>query len=70
MNSSMIVTEPLPESVWEEIGWCGAELVGDMGHTFAYSQRTADGVSAIGRRRERLPDTRNPGTDWEGATAC
>ena len=50
MNSSMIVTEPLPESVWDEIGWRGAELVGDMGHTFAYSQRTADGRIAMGGR--------------------
>ncbi|MBV6754854.1 NAD(P)/FAD-dependent oxidoreductase [Rhodococcus opacus] len=50
MNSSMIVTEPLPDSVWAEIGWDGAELVGDMGHSFAYSQRTADGRIALGGR--------------------
>ncbi|MFC9557524.1 NAD(P)/FAD-dependent oxidoreductase [Rhodococcus sp. NPDC056960] len=50
MNSSMIVTEPLPASVWADIGWPGAELVGDMGHSFAYSQRTADGRIALGGR--------------------
>lgn len=50
MNSSMIVTEPLPQSVWDEIGWHKAELVGDMGHSFAYSQRTADGRIALGGR--------------------
>lgn len=50
MNSSMIVTEPLPASVWDEIGWQGAELVGDTGHSFTYSQRTADGRIALGGR--------------------
>lgn len=50
MNSSMIITEPLPASVWNDIGWRGAELVGDMGHSFAYSHRTADGRIALGGR--------------------
>ncbi|MEJ7743053.1 MAG: FAD-binding oxidoreductase [Nocardioidaceae bacterium] len=50
MNSSMIVTEPLPQSAWEEIGWQGAELVGDEAHGFAYCQRTRDGRIALGGR--------------------
>lgn len=50
MNSSIIVTEPLPQSAWDEIGWQGSELVGDMGHSFAYSQRTADGRIVLGGR--------------------
>nr|WP_256938775.1 FAD-binding oxidoreductase [Rhodococcus qingshengii] len=50
MNSSMIVTEPLSQEVWSEIGWKGAELVGDMGHSFAYSHRTSDGRIALGGR--------------------
>ncbi|MBA2444103.1 MAG: FAD-dependent oxidoreductase [Nocardioidaceae bacterium] len=50
MNSSMIVTEPLPESAWDEIGWQGAELVGDEAHGFAYCQRTSDGRIALGGR--------------------
>lgn len=50
MNSSMIVTDPLPTSVWDEIGWSGAELVGDSGHSFAYGHRTADGRIALGGR--------------------
>lgn len=50
MNSSMIITEPLPQSIWDEIGWRGAELVGDMGHSFAYSHRTEDGRIALGGR--------------------
>jgi glycine/D-amino acid oxidase-like deaminating enzyme len=50
MNSSMLVTEPLPEAVWEEIGWRGAELLGDEAHSYCYAQRTADGRIAIGGR--------------------
>lgn len=50
LNSSMVVTEVLPDSVWEEIGWSGAELVGDNAHSFAYSHRTQDGRIALGGR--------------------
>lgn len=50
LNSSMVVTEALPDNVWEEIGWAGAELVGDTAHSFAYSHRTADGRIALGGR--------------------
>lgn len=50
MNSSMLVTAPLPQSVWEQVGWRGAELIGDEAHSFSYIQRTADGRIAIGGR--------------------
>lgn len=50
MNSSMIVTEPLPERVWDEIGWSGREVLGDEAHVFMYAQRTADDRVAIGGR--------------------
>jgi glycine/D-amino acid oxidase-like deaminating enzyme len=50
MNSSMVVTEPLPASVWSEIGWQGADLVGDGANAYSYAQRTADGRIAIGGR--------------------
>ena len=50
MNSSMVVTEPLPPQVWAEIGWDGAELIGDEAHGFVYLQRTADGRIALGGR--------------------
>ncbi|WP_406081250.1 NAD(P)/FAD-dependent oxidoreductase [Micromonospora sp. NBC_00858] len=50
MNSSLIVTEPLPDSVWSEIGWSGAELLGDEAHAYCYLQRTPDGRIAIGGR--------------------
>lgn len=50
MNSSMIVTEPLPESVRKNIGWTGAELLGDYAHGYMYAQRTADHRIALGGR--------------------
>jgi glycine/D-amino acid oxidase-like deaminating enzyme len=50
MNSSMIVTDPLPEGEWARIGWDGAETMLDGSHLYTYSQRTADGRIAIGGR--------------------
>jgi glycine/D-amino acid oxidase-like deaminating enzyme len=50
MASSMVATEPLPDAAWAEIGWKGAELVGDEAHGFAYAQRTRDGRIALGGR--------------------
>jgi len=67
MNSSMIVTEPLPPSVWEEIGWAGNEVVSDSAHVYAYLQRTADGRIAIGGRG--VPYRFASRTDGPGETA-
>jgi glycine/D-amino acid oxidase-like deaminating enzyme len=50
MNSSMIVTEPLPRTVWDEIGWADYEAVRDGSHAYVYLQRTADDRIAIGGR--------------------
>lgn len=50
VNSSMIVTDPLPASAWEQIGWEGRECLNDSAHTFVYAQRTADDRIAIGGR--------------------
>ena len=50
MNSSMIVTAPLSDATWDEIGWGACETLGDSAHTFMYAQRTADGRIAIGGR--------------------
>jgi glycine/D-amino acid oxidase-like deaminating enzyme len=50
MFSSMVVTESLPESAREELGWEAAELVGDEAHGFAYAQRTRDDRIALGGR--------------------
>jgi glycine/D-amino acid oxidase-like deaminating enzyme len=50
MNSSLIVTEQLPEEAWKEIGWSGSELLGDAAHAYMYAQRTTDGRIAFGGR--------------------
>ncbi|MEU0088146.1 FAD-dependent oxidoreductase [Streptomyces sp. NPDC006274] len=66
MNSSMIVTEPLPEDVWAEIGWAGRETLGDMAHAYVYAQRTADDRIAIGGRG--VPYRYGSRTDHDGRT--
>ncbi|MES9543354.1 MULTISPECIES: FAD-binding oxidoreductase [unclassified Actinomadura] len=50
MNSSMIVTTPLPARAWKAIGWERRELLGDMAHYYMYAQRTADDRIAFGGR--------------------
>ncbi|WP_188584720.1 NAD(P)/FAD-dependent oxidoreductase [Gordonia jinhuaensis] len=66
LNSSMIVTEPLPEDVWAQIGWDGNELLGEMAHAYTYSQRTADGRIAFGGRG--VPYRYGSSIDDRGAT--
>ncbi len=64
MNSSMIVTEPLPEALWRELRWDGAETMLDGSYLYTYSQRTADGRIAIGGRG--VPYRFGSRTDREG----
>ncbi|MCQ4083400.1 FAD-binding oxidoreductase [Streptomyces sp. RB6PN25] len=66
MNSSMIATEPLPQAVWETIGWEGLETLGDMAHAYMYAQRTADGRIALGGRG--VPYRFGSRTDNDGRT--
>jgi glycine/D-amino acid oxidase-like deaminating enzyme len=66
LNSAMVVTEPLPPAVWEEIGWQGAELLGDCAHAYVYAQRTADGRIALGGRG--VPYRYGSRTDRAGRT--
>ena len=66
MNSSMIVTAPLPPSAWSRIGWEGCELLGDHAHAYIYAQRTADGRIAIGGRG--VPYRYGSSWDRRGAT--
>jgi glycine/D-amino acid oxidase-like deaminating enzyme len=68
MNSSMIVTEPLGDEVWRNIGWDGCETLGDEAHVYVYAQRTADGRIAIGGRG--VPYRFGSGTDHRGATSA
>ncbi|MCP2354683.1 glycine/D-amino acid oxidase-like deaminating enzyme [Nonomuraea thailandensis] len=66
MNSSMIITEPLPADVWKHIGWQGNELLEDEAHAYVYTQRTADDRIAIGGRG--VPYRFGSRTDRRGAT--
>jgi glycine/D-amino acid oxidase-like deaminating enzyme len=66
MNSAMVVTEPLPETVWDEIGWDASETLGDMAHAYMYAQRTADGRIALGGRG--VPYRYGSRTDTDGRT--
>jgi glycine/D-amino acid oxidase-like deaminating enzyme len=60
----MIVTEPLGDAAWAQIGWEGAETMLDGSHLYTYSQRTADGRIAIGGRG--VPYRFGSRTDREG----
>lgn len=50
LYSMMIATEPLPESVWEEIGLERRETFGDARRVVIYGQRTLDNRIAFGGR--------------------
>jgi glycine/D-amino acid oxidase-like deaminating enzyme len=50
LNSSMIVTEPLPAAAFDRVGWGGGEVLGDFAHNYFYAQITGDGRIAIGGR--------------------
>ncbi|BBY26481.1 NAD(P)/FAD-dependent oxidoreductase [Mycolicibacterium sediminis] len=66
MNSSMIVTAPLPPDVLDRIGWGGAELLGDYAHGYMYAQRTVDDRIALGGRG--IPYRYGSRLDERGAT--
>jgi glycine/D-amino acid oxidase-like deaminating enzyme len=66
MNSSMIVTAPLPAQVWGELGWAGRETLGDFAHVYMYAQRTADDRIAFGGRG--VPYRYGSKVDTDGAT--
>ncbi len=48
--SLMIATEPLPDSVWDEIGLSSRATFADARNMIIYGQRTADGRFAFGGR--------------------
>jgi glycine/D-amino acid oxidase-like deaminating enzyme len=50
LTSQIVATEPLPESVWAELGFAGREVVADMIHLGMYCQRTTDDRLAMGGR--------------------
>ncbi|MER8811049.1 NAD(P)/FAD-dependent oxidoreductase [Mesorhizobium australicum] len=50
LNSAIVVTEKLPQELWDQIGWNGYEVLGDAAHTYCYAQRTREGRIAMGGR--------------------
>lgn len=66
LNSAQIVTEPLPEALWREIGWEGHELLGDAAHAYCYAQRTREGRITMGGRG--VPYRFGSKTDIDGRT--
>ena len=66
MNSSLIATEPLAQSVWDELGWNHGEVLGDYAHVYMYAQRTADDRITIGGRG--VPYKYGSRTDTDGVT--
>lgn len=66
MNSAMVVTEPLTDQQWADIGWERSELLGDLAHAYCYAQRTADGRIALGGRG--IPYRFGSRTDVDGQT--
>lgn len=50
LNSSIVITEPLTDAAWREIGWQNYECFSDAAHLFSYGQRTDDGRILIGGR--------------------
>ena len=50
LYSLMVVTEALPRSFWDDVGWAGNETFADGRHLIIYAQRTVDDRIAIGGR--------------------
>lgn len=48
--SLMVATEPLGQSVWDEIGWADRATLNDGRNSVIYAQRTADNRIAFGGR--------------------
>lgn len=53
LHSSGIVTEVLPDDIWEEIGWDRFELIADGLNAYGAAQRTLDGRILFGARGAR-----------------
>ncbi|MEO9336635.1 FAD-binding oxidoreductase [Mesorhizobium sp. SB112] len=66
LNSAQIITEPVPQELWDEIGWEGHELLGDAAHAYCYAQRTREGRITMGGRG--VPYRYGSKTDVRGQT--
>jgi len=50
LNSAQIITEILPQSVWDHLGWKNYEILGDFNNSYCYCQRSRDGRLVVGGR--------------------
>lgn len=50
LYSYMVATEPLPDAVWNEIGWAERETLAEGRLMVTYAQRSADGRIVFGGR--------------------
>ena len=50
LNSALIATEPLPQEIWDQIGWDGHEIIADFANAYCYCQRTREGRITVGAR--------------------
>lgn len=66
LNSAIIVTEPLPESLWRELGWQGLETLSETSYAYSYCQRTREGRITVGGRG--VPYRFGSATDVNGQT--
>lgn len=66
LNSAIVVTDPLPDTLWDEIGWDDCQLLGDASHAYCYAQRTREGRIAMGGRG--VPYRFGSKTDTRGQT--
>ena len=66
LNSAIVVTEPVPDALWREIGWDDYELFGDTSHAYCYAQRTRDNRIVMGGRG--VPYRFGSKTDLNGQT--
>ncbi len=66
LNSAIVVTEPLSDDLWDQLGWSGCELLGDAAHVYCYAQRTREGRIAMGGRG--VPYRFGSKTDSSGRT--
>ena len=64
LNSAQIITEPVPEEIWAQIGWQGHEILGDFHNAYCYCQRTREGRIAVGGRG--VPYMLGSGIDLRG----
>jgi glycine/D-amino acid oxidase-like deaminating enzyme len=50
LYSYVIATEPLPDSLWSDIGWSSRETLAEGRNMVTYAQKTADGRIVFGGR--------------------